>query len=163
MNREPRQPQRPWPFPLVMSCALFVGLAACAGSTNQPHPVAKDGGAPPPTYYDSGFSPAPLDGGSWPQPDSGAWPSPDGSATTGSLSCDGIWTCCDKCSDGDTACCDTCYYQGTADGQSKMDTLEQCWSQAETTTCKTQCAVPDSQTCYDCGDQACATELQACD
>jgi len=125
--------------------------------------VAQGSGASAPSYYDSGSYPAP-DGSSWPQIDSGSWPSLDSSASTGNLSCSQIWDCYDKCSDGDTTCYDACYNQGTANGQSKMDTLEQCWSQAETTTCKTECSAnPDSQACWDCEDLACTTELQACD
>ena len=138
----------------LLAAALFavVALTACPGSTPYKPPAAtKDGGVA--VYLDGAGNlspPAPTADGS------AATPNP----TPGSLTCAEIDTCAASCSD--QTCFNSCLGQGSADGQAKMQALEQCDSQAVQGSCKTQCAAPDSQTCFTCVDQACAAQLQAC-
>jgi hypothetical protein len=78
---------------------------------------------------------------------------------TGNLGCAQILKCYESCQDA--ACADKCFYQGTAAAQATMSALEACDQQAEQTTCKSQCA-SYNQSCWNCLDQACAAQLQAC-
>jgi len=136
---------------LVTALLAIAALTACPGNTPYNPPSAKDGGAV--VYLDGGGNispPAPTADGS------AATPNP----TPGSMTCAEIDTCAASCTD--QTCFQSCLSQGSADGQAKMQALEQCDSQSVQGSCKTQCATPDSQTCWTCLDQACATQVQAC-
>ena len=85
-------------------------------------------------------------------------PAPGG---TGTSTCAQIDACMAACAETDSACLDTCFYQGTANAQALMTAFEDCLNTAEQGSCKTQCANWD-QTCWDCIDQTCQTQLNSC-
>jgi hypothetical protein len=144
----------------LMIAAAALLLAACPG--NSPVSRAKTdakvtiGGAtddPTPTYTDGGATPA-VDSGS-------PVGSLDGGAVTGTLTCQQLQQCYAACSDTDDACYQACYDKGTAAAQAQDDALYECEMNAYDVTCKSKCTT-ENQTCWDCCDAACATQIAAC-
>jgi hypothetical protein len=83
------------------------------------------------------------------------------SGGTGTKTCSQIDQCYSSCGQQDETCFNTCFYQGSADGQQKMDALEQCDNAAYGGQCQSQCQSGESQ-CNACIDQACSVQIKAC-
>ncbi len=139
-------------------------LAACPGNSPVKTPAKVDSGSAPVYFDGGGYTPPAADSGvPLPAADGYVAPPPAadlGTGATGTMTCKQIFDCYNQCND--QACAEKCFLSGTATAQAQADAVEQCWYQAEAGVCKTQCANPQSQTCYTCEDQACAAQYAAC-
>jgi hypothetical protein len=84
-----------------------------------------------------------------------------GGGGTGTKTCGQVLQCGAACGT-DQACVANCISQGTAEAQTLIKAMAQCFNTAAAGTCATPCANQQSQECQTCLSTECKTEMDAC-
>jgi hypothetical protein len=144
-------------LPILLAVSL---LAACPGKAPARRAdarVTSPGAADDPDPWPDGSTYKPADSTPSVKLDGGS------GGVTGTMSCSQIYDCMMACTPGTTedACYQGCYDQGSARGQSQYDAFNNCeWSAFEGS-CASVCT-SDNDTCWNCCDTACASQIAAC-